>query len=90
MTINEWRESEVRVKYAETLFSDPNFIEMVGALNYGFAVREPSDASLCGLELGRALGRQEVLTALNFMRVPAPKTEVIHEEPTYPNPTLEE
>lgn len=95
-TILEWRSSEVRVDYAKRLFSDPTFQEMIGALNNSAIAGQPItvdgkiDGQTCALELGRVLGRQEILAALNSMRVLIPKNEVKFEEPTYPNPTNEE
>lgn len=83
--IEEWRNSRVRVDYINGLFNDPMFRDLIGTIFNSLVVRKPetldgdSYPHLCSLELGRALGHQDVLALFDLLRTEMPKQNEIEQ-----------
>lgn len=83
--IDEWRASQLRVDYVNALFNDPIFRDLIGTIFNSLAVRKPETIAgdtyphLCALELGRALGHQDVLALFDLLRTLAPKANEVEQ-----------
>ena len=87
ITLAEWRNSPPRIQFAQQLFRDQTFREMLSVVQNTLVIREPSGNS--DLELGRALGHQDALTLFCSLAVSeAPFSPPEEVEMTYENPDL--
>lgn len=74
ITREQWTASATHVTYAQKLWSDPMFQQMMGLVQHSLVIREPTQ-STAERELGRALGKQGVMILLWSLQFEAPKNE---------------
>ena len=82
LTLDGWRTSDVRVKFATKLFSSRLGQDMLAVLQNTMPPPDVSDASRAAIEAGRVRGYMQAMATLMQMQVPGVTIAELP-EPTY-------